>query len=563
VSARPRSRLSDGEWHRLHPLTPLLRGGLALVVIAGIVISNLRERIIDFFVSSAVPTAPDVHQPGDPIDFVLRHNLVLWALLGVFVVILLLIGLFTLSWRFHTFRITGDDVEVRQGVLFRSHRRAPLDRVQGVNLTRPLVPRLVGMAKLDVMGAGSDSNVKLEYLSTANAEAVRADILRLASGRRLAEAEAARVGVGPDGRTPRSGLVTAATTVVTDAVTGMVLGVEEPVEPASVVEIPMVRLLLSHLLSRTTVILILLIAAIVWASASTTPWLLISIVPAVIGFGTIWLRTLARKFRYSIAPTSDGVRITYGLFTTITETLPPGRVHAIEVTQPLLWRPAGWWSVRVNRLSGRRTSSREGEQIADVLPVGDRVDVERVLGLLMPDLPADEWPLVFRHGMLYRSGAGRSGRVDDDPYTTTPRRAMILRPLSWRRNGFDVTERALFLRRGAIWRELAVFPLARVQSIGIEQGPIDRALRVASAHAHTVAGRVSGRLGAIDRDTAVALFQSVEAAAVRASAADRSHRWAGPEGVAAAGVVAGGDAEPGDVAPDAVAPDAVDERGTA
>ena len=114
-------------------------------------------------------------------------------MLVVLGVVLVLIGVFYLSWRFHTFRITGDDVEVRSGILFRTQRRAPLDRVQGVNLTRPIVARLLGMAKLEVVGAGADANVKLEYLSTGNAEAVRADILRLASGARLAEA-AARCG---------------------------------------------------------------------------------------------------------------------------------------------------------------------------------------------------------------------------------------------------------------------------------------------------------------------------------------------------------------------------------
>lgn len=522
-----RSPLSDGEWHRLHPLTPLLRGGLVLVVVAGLVISNLRERIVDLFVRTAVPDAPDLQQPGDPIDFVVRHNLVLLALLLVLAVVLALIGLFYLSWRFHTFRITGDDVEVRQGVLFRSHRRAPLDRVQGVNLTRPLLARLVGMAKLDVMGAGSDSNVKLEYLSTSNAEAVRADILRLASGRRLAEAAAQGDAPGP-----RGSRVMAAAGLVTDAVTGMVMGAEEEVEPASVVEIPIMRLLLSHLLSRTTLILLLLIGLIVWGSVATTPWLLISIIPGVIGFGTYWVRSLAKKFRYSIAPTPDGVRITYGLFTTITEILPPGRVHAIEVSQPLLWRPAGWWAIRVNRLSGKPSSGREAEQFADVLPVGDRDDVERVLGLLMPGLPVSEWPLVFEHGILHR---GSAKDRDADPYTNTPRRALVLRPLSWRRNGFRVTGDALFLRRGAIWRELAVFPLARLQSVSIDQGPFDRALKVAGAHAHTISGRVSGRLGAIDRDAAIALFAAAEAGAVRAGAADRSHRWAGEEPDAAPG----------------------------
>ena len=84
----------------------------------------------------------------------LDNNLVLVALLVVLGVVALLIALFYVSWRFHTFRITGDDVEVRSGVLFRTHRRAPLDRVQGVNLTRPMIARLVGLAKLEVVGAG-------------------------------------------------------------------------------------------------------------------------------------------------------------------------------------------------------------------------------------------------------------------------------------------------------------------------------------------------------------------------------------------------------------------------
>src|SRR5206468_12842669 len=62
---------------------------------------------------------------------------------------------------------------------------------------------------------------------------------------------------------------------------------------------------------------------------------------------------IARALRYSIAPTPDGVRITFGLFTTVTETIPPGRIFAVEVSQPLLWRPFGWWMVRINRMSGK------------------------------------------------------------------------------------------------------------------------------------------------------------------------------------------------------------------
>lgn len=500
-----RSPLSDGEWHRLHPFTPLLRGGLFLVVVTGIVVSNLRERIVELF----LPDGLDREIPDDPVDFVFAHDLLLWAALAVLALVAVLLLLFSLAWRFHTFRITGDDVEVRRGVLFRSHRRAPLDRVQGVNLTRPLVARLLGMAKLEVVGAGSDANVTLDYLATANAEAVRADILRLASGRRLAEAEAR-------GRVPHT-RVAAATAVVSDAVTDLILGAEEPAEPDTVVSIPVARLIASRILDGSAVVLMVVLAAIVWVSVAGTLWLLLTLIPAFLGFGSYWTREIVRSLRYAIAPTPDGVRITFGLFTTVTEILPPGRVHAIEITQPLLWRPFGWWSITVNRLHGGG-SRGGGDLFATVLPVGRRGDVERVLRLLVPQLDAMGWTDVFTHGLL--------GPRPDDPYTNTPGRARVLRLLSWRRNGFLLADGALLVRRGVIRRALVIVPLARMQSIAIDQGPLDRALGVAAVHAHTIAGRVSGRLGAVDRDAALTLFARGEAAAITAAAADRTHRWA-------------------------------------
>ena len=169
----------------MHPLTPLFRGGLVLVIVAGVIIANMRDRLIAIFLPWLAPGFEGEQIPGDPVDYVVSHNLILVATLVVLGVVIVLVGLFYLGWRFHSFRITDDDVEVRSGVVFRSHRRAPLDRVQGVNLTRPTIARLFGLAKLEVVGAGLDANVKLEYLSTANAEAIRGDILRLASGRQL------------------------------------------------------------------------------------------------------------------------------------------------------------------------------------------------------------------------------------------------------------------------------------------------------------------------------------------------------------------------------------------
>lgn len=510
--------MSDGEWHRLHPLTPLLRGGLFLLVMIGVLVANLRERLFEIFLPMFTDLPPGV-MPPDPVDFLFANNLLLIAAGVAVVVLLILLGAFRLSWRFHTLRI-GDDVEVRSGVLFRTHRRAPLDRVQGVNLTRPMVARLLGLAKLEVVGAGLDANVKLEYLSAKDADALRSDILRLASGRRLAEAGS---DVGPDaGPNAVAGgsFARATAAAVGSGIHGLVEGEDfSDAEPESIVRIPLGRLVASRVLSGSMFWLLGLVAAIVVAASISTVWLLFTVVPTFLAYGAYYVRSIARGLRYSIAPTADGVRVTFGLFTTISEVVPPGRVHAIEVRQPLLWRPFGWWSVSINRLSGRSSTDSSTDQLAAVLPVGTRDDVERVLRILAPALPVDGWSRVIQDGML--------GPAEDDPYITTPRRARLLRPLSWRRNGALLTSDALFLRRGWIWRSLSVFPLARLQSIGLHQGPLARATRTARLAAHVIAGTVQTSVGVVDRDAAVTLMEDTARATVAAAAEDRTHRWAG------------------------------------
>ncbi|HEX7833917.1 MAG TPA: PH domain-containing protein, partial [Pseudolysinimonas sp.] len=124
--------LADGEWHRLHPATPLLRGGLAFIAVLGIIVANLRERLIELVFGGG-------GYEGDPIDEIVNRGLVPAALVVVAVVLLLFLGGFYLSWRMHTFRITDEQVEVRSGILFRTQRKARLDRIQGINVVRPVL----------------------------------------------------------------------------------------------------------------------------------------------------------------------------------------------------------------------------------------------------------------------------------------------------------------------------------------------------------------------------------------------------------------------------------------
>lgn len=512
------TQLADGEWHRLHPATPLLKGGIAFIAILGVIIANLRERLLEIFVPGL--ECPEEFCSEDPVTIILDRYLVIGLLVAAGL-LLLIIGLFWLSWRMHTFRVTDEIVEVRSGVIFRSHRKARLDRVQGINISRPLFARIFGAAKLELSAAGSDANMDLSYLTGANADGLRAELLRRASGIRareaddhaqapaegpLTETEAARVGLGEVAR-QRLAEFTAPELDPNLA------------PPQSVVNMKASRLIGSTLLSSTMIffVIVIVVLVVVMTTTDAGSWVFFALIPTVFGFGSYLVNRVVKSLRYSIASTADGVRVGYGLLSTTNETLPPGRIHAVQITQELLWRPADWWMVQVNVASQSVSQATAAQQRSTILPVGSRADVLKVLELVLPDLVTDETRI------LIEAGLAKGG--DGDGFTTSPRRAAVLRWFSWRRNGFALHPDAVILRKGAIWRTLSVVPTARTQSVAAHQGPLERLLRVAHVRMHTVAGPVTAEIGAIDVADASALFRDTAAAGVVAIRSDRSHRW--------------------------------------
>ncbi|MGO2660828.1 PH domain-containing protein [Mycetocola reblochoni] len=499
-SATAPTTLADGEWHRVHPATPFLRGGIFFLAIIGFVIANLRERFISIFVG------PGENTSGDPVDFILAEGLLGVAALVVFGVVLLIVGYSYLSWRMNSYRVTGDSVELRRGIVFRTHRQAKLDRIQGVEINRPFIPRLFGAAKLDVSVAGQDGKVSLEYLRSAEADSLRSDILTLASGRSLS---GAADGAAAEGR---GGLGQAVHARVEDLLSREAdSGVADW---RTAVRVPTGRVIGSTLVGWTTVFAILLVAAFIVIAIVGSSWALFSLIPAAIGFGSYYWGTITRSLKYSIAQTPSGVRVASGLLSTVSETVAPGRIHAVEVLQPLLWRPFGWWTVRVTKAGVSLEDQMKAS--VNVLPVGRLEDAEAVLLLLLRE----------GHG---RRAAGVLPELIADPagqgLTMSPRRARWLSPFAWRRTGLAIADGAVVSRRGVMWRRLVIVPLVRVQSLQLTQGPVARLFRVAAATLHTVPGPVSATMPQIDVRTAEALLFTAIGRVVGQMRSDAGERW--------------------------------------
>jgi len=458
-------------------VSPLVRGWIALAAIAYFV---GRDRVEALFRndggSSPLPA-------GTP---------VLWAVLGLVAVLLAIAVIFFLSWWFTRYQVTSDHVRVRSGIIFRQHRQARLDRVQAIDIVQPLLARLFGLAELrfEVADAG-ESAVRLAFLPIDDARSLRATILDRASG---AEPEA---GPGTDGAAPATAS-------------------EAPEFP--ILALTPGRVAGATLLSGNTIFLLLGAAFVAVLAAVTRQGISLAVfIPVALGAAGGYWTAFNSAWNFRAAASRDGIRIRYGLLDTRTQTVPPGRIQAVAVSQPLLWRLTGWYRISVNVAGYGTGATSEGAARTRLLPAGTLEEALQILALVLPNPGSDDPRGLFTAGM---AGSGEA-----HGFTVSPRRARWVAPLQWRRSGYALTETALLSRSGRLWRSLAVVPHERIQSMALEQGPLARKLRIADLRLHSTPGPVAPRIRQLDTGVLRQLFDEQSLRARDARRRDRTERW--------------------------------------
>ncbi len=96
---------------------------------------------------------------------------------GAAVVVAVAVGV--VRWRTTRYRITDERVELHSGLLNRQRRSVPRDRIRTVDLTAPLLHRLVGLSVVKVGSgqSGSDAGLDLDAVTTDEAERLRRELL--------------------------------------------------------------------------------------------------------------------------------------------------------------------------------------------------------------------------------------------------------------------------------------------------------------------------------------------------------------------------------------------------
>ena len=532
-------------WHRVSLVTPVLEGWKIVTgVLAFVTVQNLDELVRAY-------------------RFISEHGFTLgggigYYLLGLIAFIALWVGLGLLSWWRRAYAVDADGVYLRSGILSRKLRTARLPRIQSVDVVHPLLGRIFGLGQLTVeVAGGRDSRVVIGFLTTRELQTLRDRILDLAAGQIDLPGPAVAggaVGASAVGR-DTGGIDDAASAVrpedlAPEGAAGSQTAPEQravPMQASHFQEYPLYSvdgaILLGSLLRSSSVyvlglavigmlsagILILVSDSMTGSEALT---IISSYLTMVIAMATIVWSHFNSAWNFQAAATPSGIRMSYGLTSETSRTLPPGRVHGVGLTGPILWRRKDWWKVDVT-VAGREDRSQDGQnrQFGNLLlPVGARDTALRALWLVVPDLGVPDPDRLLAQAL--------TGRDDDgvgDPqapagsaergFVRISRRGRLFRPLTWRRAAIALTDTCVIIRHGRWRRRVAVFPYERIQSLRVRQGPLARRRNLAALRLDMVAQEVSASITNLDAADAKALAARISQRALHRARAEQLDRW--------------------------------------
>ena len=410
-------------------------------------------------------------------------------LIGFAVLVLILVA-GSIDWWFTRYSLDDLAIHRRSGFLFKKNRTIRLESVQSVDISRPLVARLLGLSELRFEVAdGSSEALHIKYVSARKAEVLRRTAMASINLLR-SEAAGRPVDVLPDSMQISAERMPAAdqlhqpfeasygapaqnsTQQVTPQQGAQQPAPEQPApqrpgtqQPAvsrrgargrmpmpvaadpsqpPIFRISNVRLIASIMLEHLVWLVpavALMVGAAVFAAImdGESPFLIFmallpgTFVPLLGYLGTLWAR-FDGAANFKITPSGQGgVTLRYGFTGTHTQNVMVERIQALAVEQSILWRAFGWYRIKMT-IAGIGVEQNDNQKLVTrnvALPVGNKQETLMVLRLLLPALDEAQAQVLLDTA----DGSLKSQKPQVPAMIVTPSSARWMDLLTWKRNG--------------------------------------------------------------------------------------------------------------------------------
>lgn len=394
-------------------------------------------------------------------------------LIGFAVLVLILVG-GSIDWWFTRYSLDDLAIHRRSGFLFKKNRTIRLESVQSVDISRPLVTRLLGLSELRFEVAdGSSEALHIKYVSARKAEVLRrtamasinllrseaagrpVDVLpdsmqisaeRMPDADQLHQPFEASYGAPMQDGTQQDGTQQSAPQQPAASRRGARMPMPVAADPSQppIFRISNVRLIASIMLEHLVWLVpavALMVGAAVFAAimGGESPFIIfMAILPGTFAPMVGYVVALWTRFdgaaNFKITPSGQGgVTLRYGFTGTHTQNVMVERIQALAVEQSILWRAFGWYRIKMT-IAGIGIEKNDNQKLVTrniTLPVGNRQETLMVLRLLLPALDEVQAQVLLDTA----DGSLKSQKPQVPAMIVTPSSARWMDLLTWKRNG--------------------------------------------------------------------------------------------------------------------------------
>ena len=406
---------------------------------------------------------------------------------------MMVVGVF-LYWRRFEYRVGANEIRIDSGILNRTHRSIPFDRIQDVDISQGPLARLLGLARVKFETGASagdkDDDGALAAIAFARAQALR-DQVRARRGTvvdpaAVAEAEAAPIFAMDVRRVLLAGLFNFSLAILAG-----LFGATQTLGDVAGLDFFKRRFWRQALDAGSPIADLILAHQLVAALAGT-------VMLVGIGIATGIGRTVLRDYRFRLDRTATGLRRRRGLLTLTDVTLPVARVQAAIIGSGPLRDRFGWSDLKLQSLAKDEGSkgdhvvaplARDDEIVAILTELEWRVVDASVAWHKVSSAYA--WSFTFFVVLLLiplsiqalvMPWIGAAGLVVIAAMIAT-------RWLGWRRYRYALDGDRLLIRSGWWKRRLIILPLASIQSVDVTESIISRRFGSAALTFGVASGR--------------------------------------------------------------------------
>ena len=420
------------------------------------------------------------------------------ALFGLLALLLFMGVGVLLYWRRFEFRVGQNEIRIDSGILSRTHRSIPFDRVQDVDITQGPIARVLGLArvKFETGASGGEEEGVLQAILLQRAEELR----ELVRSRRVRSVTAAVETpevveeAGPIYALSLKRLLLAGTFNFSLALLAGLFGLTQTFGDALGFD-PFSRGFWLNILSASGPVRDFILAH--RATTAVVGVITLILLGMISGIG----RTTLTDYGFRLDRTGVGLRRRRGLFTRTDVTLPIKRAQAALVASGPVRDRFGWRELRLQSLA--KDEGGKGSHV--VAPLARDAEVGRILSELewapLPDKVS--WVRVSRAyittlaiGMtpLYFAAIGN---LFFRPLISAAIAFALLgvlatRWLAWTRTGYAVDGERLLVRTGWWQRRIAILPARKIQSVDLRESFLSRTFGIAALQFGVAGGGMSG-----------------------------------------------------------------------